>query len=331
MTMPHIIRRATALAGAFVATLSIPSGGQARPPIIDMHVHAHAADAEGPSPQFVCPGTGELVAPRRVDSTTTRELMQCDRPLRSAATDDEVRVRTLAIMKRYNVIGVTSGPHRLVRQWHDAAPDRIIPAATAEPLDSLRRWAKAGKLAVIGELAFQYAGIGPGDSVPRKYFALAEELDIPVAIHVGPGPPGAPYLGAPRYRMRLSDPLALEDVLAAHPRLRLYVMHAGWPMIDHMIGLLWAYPQVYVDIGVISWALPRREFYGYLRRLVDAGFGTRIMFGSDQMVWPEAMEIAIQNIERADFLTAKQKRDILYNNAATFLRLPNVKEEPQRR
>lgn len=45
------------------------------------------------------------------------------------------------------------------------------------------------------------------------------------------------------------------------------------------------------------------------------------MFGSDQMVWPEAMERSIAVIEKAPFLTAAQKRDIFYNNAARFLRL----------
>jgi len=45
------------------------------------------------------------------------------------------------------------------------------------------------------------------------------------------------------------------------------------------------------------------------------------MFGSDQMDWPEAIGIAIEMIEKAAFLTAEQKRNILYNNAARFLRL----------
>ena len=58
--------------------------------------------------------------------------------------------------------------------------------------------------------------------------------------------------------------------------------------------------------------------------MVDAGFGTRIMFGSDQMVWPEAIERSIETINRASFLSEKQKRDILYNNAARFLRLSNA-------
>ena len=45
------------------------------------------------------------------------------------------------------------------------------------------------------------------------------------------------------------------------------------------------------------------------------------MFGSDQMVWPGAMERGVRVIRNAPLLTAAQQRDILYNNAARFLRL----------
>jgi hypothetical protein len=79
--------------------------------------------------------------------------------------------------------------------------------------------------------------------------------------------------------------------------------------------------QVYVDVGIISYALPRAGFHDYLRRIVEAGFGKCVMFGSDQMVCPETLETAIQSIEQAAFLTPEQKRDIFYNNAPRFLRL----------
>jgi predicted TIM-barrel fold metal-dependent hydrolase len=98
-------------------------------------------------------------------------------------------------------------------------------------------------------------------------------------------------------------------------------MHAGWPMSDQMVGLMWAHPQVYVDTGAIDWALPRKEFHAYLRRLVEAGVGKGIMFGSDQMVWPETIGMAVEGIQSASFLTEEQKRDIFYNNAVRFLRL----------
>ena len=78
-----------------------------------------------------------------------------------------------------------------------------------------------------------------------------------------------------------------------------------------------------MDIAVIDWYIPRKEFYFYLKRLVEAGFSNRIMFGSDQMQWPQSIGAAIETIESADFLTKQQKRDIFYNNAVRFFRLEN--------
>jgi predicted TIM-barrel fold metal-dependent hydrolase len=101
-------------------------------------------------------------------------------------------------------------------------------------------------------------------------------------------------------------------------------MHAGWPLADDLLALLWSYRQVYVEVGATAWALPEREFYRYLERLVEAGFGNRVMFGSDQMIWPGVIEPSIRRIERAPFLSDQQKRDILYNNAARFFRLSHA-------
>jgi uncharacterized protein len=45
------------------------------------------------------------------------------------------------------------------------------------------------------------------------------------------------------------------------------------------------------------------------------------MFGSDQMVWTDAIGKAVEGIESASFLSEQQKRDIFYNNAVRFFRL----------
>lgn len=76
------------------------------------------------------------------------------------------------------------------------------------------------------------------------------------------------------------------------------------------------YPQVYADLAAINWLRPREEFHEYLRALMRAGFGKRLMLGSDQMIWPEGIGLAIEGIESAQFLTADQKRDIFYNNGS---------------
>jgi len=52
-----------------------------------------------------------------------------------------------------------------------------------------------------------------------------------------------------------------------------------------------------------------------------SGFENRIMFGPDEMVWTDAVSAAIETIQSDPALTADQKRDILYNNAARFLRM----------
>jgi predicted TIM-barrel fold metal-dependent hydrolase len=106
-----------------------------------------------------------------------------------------------------------------------------------------------------------------------------------------------------------------------HPRLRIYIMHGGYPFIDDLRALMYAHPQVYVDVAAIVNGEPRPAFYRFLQQLVDAGYGDRVMFGTDQGLWPGLIEASIDVIEQAPFLTKAQKRDILYNNAARFLRL----------
>jgi hypothetical protein len=53
------------------------------------------------------------------------------------------------------------------------------------------------------------------------------------------------------------------------------------------------------------------------------------------MGWPAAIGLAVEAIDSAPFLTADQKRDIFYNNAARFLKLdggqgPTSKPPPRR-
>jgi predicted TIM-barrel fold metal-dependent hydrolase len=45
------------------------------------------------------------------------------------------------------------------------------------------------------------------------------------------------------------------------------------------------------------------------------------MFASDQMHWPQIIDVAVESENSADFLTLQQKEDIFYDNAAKFLGL----------
>jgi uncharacterized protein len=301
-------------------------------PVIDMHLHAAHADSQGPPPIFICAPFSIWPAwdPQTGGEAYGMSFLKhpaCKSPLRSDSTDQELMRHTLEIVRARNVTAVASGPPDVIAKWKAAGGDRILPAtpfdakAGKPTVDELREMVKNKQVMAFAEVGQQYDGIPANDPRMEPYYTLAEKLDVPVGIHMGPGPPGASYYFAPDYRIRISSLLLLEDVLVRHPRLRLWAMHAGWPLGDDAIGALYSHPQLYVDIGIIDYAFPRNEFYSYLRRLIDAGFENRIMFGSDEMVWPDALSAAIDTINDAPFLTGAQKRDILYNNAARFLRL----------
>ena len=105
-------------------------------------------------------------------------------------------------------------------------------------VEELRALHDAGQLQVFAEVSTQYRGIRADDPRYEPFFALAEELDIPIGIHLGEGPPGAAgFPGYEDYRASLTTPFQLEDVLRRHPKLRIYVMHYGSPLVDEMIAI----------------------------------------------------------------------------------------------
>ena len=280
----------------------------------------------------MCPFPSQFLASdaRSKEATIGWSNQNCVLPLQPSATPDEYMKAVLAEYERLNVTAVVMGDEASVRKWKAAAPGRIIMgtsftnspmAAEYTPVEQLRADFANGGFQVMGEIGLQYQGLSPSDPSVDKYFALAEELDIPVGIHMGTGGSGRANVAMPKFRGSMGDPLLVEDLLARHPKLRLWIMHAGYPMIDNLLTLLQANSHVYVDVAGLIWSYPIKEVNGYIQRIVEAGFEDRVMFGTDQLVWPKLMETSIAVIDRASYLTPQQKRDILYNNAARFLRL----------
>jgi len=314
---------------ALLITAAAATGKPLPQPIIDMHLHAYPAGDMAGAPS--CPGRRRPYY-RPLDPRAPFEpskLIVCTDPIRASATDDALMRDSIAMLRKYNVRhAVASGDLPDVTRWRAAEPDRIVPAiAFADDVnkfsvDEFRRLYGAGSFSVFAEVSNEYLGTSPADPRWEPYFALAEELDIPVGIHMGEGPVnGGHFPGYEAYRVRFTSPLLLEDVLVRHPKLRIYAMHYGSPMVEQTIAMMFTYPNLYVDIAGNDWLMPRAQFYAQLKQMVDAGFEKRIMFGSDQMWWPQAIGESIRSIEQAPFLSQSQKRDILYNNAARFLRL----------
>lgn len=278
-------------------------------PVIDIHLHAY----EALQPGIPADWTGEPEAQALISPSNAEEHLR----------------KVLAQMDEHNIVLAIASSRNVsaLKTWHKAAPGRFIggiqtnqgiPAAS---LDSLRILIKNGTVGVLGELGLQYFGVKPDDPRLEPYYTLAEEMQVPVCLHTGLGPPGGPHTFAPKFRTTLGRPSLFEPVLVRHPNMKAFLAHAGWPYISETIAMMYIYPDLYADIGVLAWVLPTKAFHSALNQLMDAGFGERLLFGSDQMMWPEAIGLSIKTIQETPFLTEQNKRDIFYNNAARFLEL----------
>ena len=298
-------------------------------PIIDVHVHAMKVN-----PNFsmdMCPWFLKNMAGGDPNQPAPSFLnTDCAESLKAAKTDQQMQDEVVGTMKRLNMTIIAYGDPDILRKWQKAAPGRVIPGIGVSSgkemtVRAFKDSLSSGFYKVMGEVAPQYQGLSPSDTMLNKYFAVAEQLNIPVGIHMGTGGNGMANITSPKYRASSGNPFLLEDLLARHPKLKVWVMHAGYPMIDEMIALMGANAYVYVDIAGFIWSYPLEEVNDYIRRLVQAGFEKRIMYGTDLLVWPKLIETSIGVIENANYLSFEQKRDILFNNAVRFFRLDENK------
>ena len=277
--------------------------------IIDMHIHSYSEADFG-----------------------EREPASDHYGKKGAANARVHREETFAAFKKWNVVkAVVSGNPESVEEWTTKdSNDRVIRGILIfSPddygLDSIQfeQMVIDKKIEVFGEIGAYYDGTTLSDPIWQPYLRICEKYDIPVAIHTGGGDPGGTYSWSPKARLRLGDPYLIEDVLVNYPKLRIYLMHNGgeeWH--EHTLRLMAYYPQLYTDIAVMLWVEPntQRTVTEFLKNVKHAGYLDRVMFGSDQMVWPYAIEKSINFLNSLDFLTEKEKEAIFYDNAARFLK-----------
>lgn len=269
------------------------------------------------------------------------------------ASDDAAELRsTLDEMDKHGI--VLSALHinepSDVADWVIAAPGRFVagPMFPCDPFDAQGKrdcfratngwpdlkWLEdgfaSGTLGMMGEMLFVYHGTAPDDQRMEPYWTLAEKYDIPVAVHINRGPPpGASprYEGCcPNFNADYGNPALLRPVLKRHPKLRIQLQHVGIPArpvfdgIDYLyetIALMRDHPNVYAEMSITNSIFDEEMHSAALKRIVEAGLLQRVMFATDNM----PVEPILARLERFDFLSGAQRRDILYNNAARFLRL----------
>jgi len=105
--------------------------------------------------------------------------------------------------------------------------------------------------------------------------------------------------------------------------LKIVIAHMGWPYYDHALYMLFTYENLYLDTGIVNWILGKELFNRMLKEAVESVGSDRILFGTDQMVWPQMITPAVESIRDAPFLSDQDKRNILGENARRLLKIRN--------
>lgn len=268
--------------------------------VIDMHMHSYTEK------DF---WVGKARNGFESSRTTKEHLEQTIQKMNQHKIEYAVICGTIESIDRY-----TKADKRFIPGYQDYE-DTLIPVRQFE------EYIQSGKIKVFGEVMAVYKGMTLADSLYQPYLAICEKYGVPVAYHSGGSFPNAQQSGWPKYRIAFGDPFLIEDVLVKYPKLKLYLMHAGENFYENSLRMMDGYPNLYADLGVELWLHPLTKDYGtkFLKSAKEYGFLDRVMFGSDQMVWPEAISSSIDFLNAMDFLTKNEKEMILYKNAKKFL------------
>ncbi len=193
-----------------------------------------------------------------------------------------------------------------------ARSPRLIPFASVNPYTSTHPAEELERL--VRDLGFQglklyptYQHYYPNDAHIYPLYAKAQELGIPVSLHIG----SSIFAGA---RIKYGDPITMDDVAVDFPELVLLMCHSGRPFwYDKAFALARLHDNLYMEVAGLP---PQRllDYFPGLERLAH-----KVIYGSD---WPGVPTIK-ENIEAIKGLDMGEdaKAKILGENAAKLLNI----------
>lgn len=191
---------------------------------------------------------------------------------------------------------------------------RLVPFASVNPLMVSRPDRELERLVLDHgfkglKLYPTYQFYYPNDPMIYPIYAKAQELNIPVSLHIG----SSVFAGS---RLKYGNPIHMDDVAVDFPDLNLLMCHCGRPFwYDKAIGLARLHENLYMEISGLP---PKRllEYFPELERVAH-----KVIYGSD---WP-GIPLIKENIQKIKDLPISEaaKRKILGENAE---RLLNIKD-----
>jgi len=198
-------------------------------------------------------------------------------------------------------------------------PDVLIPFGSVDPRRGPEAVARARSLVrEHGVKGFKFhpslQAFAPNDPECYPLWAEIESLGVPALFHSGQTGIGAGLPGGRGIKLRLSDPMLVDDVAADFPGLTVILAHPSVPWAASSVSIATHKANVYIDLS--GWA--PKYFPADLVRAANSYLQDKVLFGTDYpLLTPERW---LREFEALDF-KPEAKAKILKANAVRVLGL----------
>jgi hypothetical protein len=200
-----------------------------------------------------------------------------------------------------------------------AHADVLIPFGSVDPLRGADAVAQAHSLVTgHGVKGFKFhpslQGFAPNDPAFYPLWEAIESLGVPALFHSGQTGIGAGMPGGRGIKLRLSDPMLVDDVAADFPGLTVILAHPSVPWAASSISMATHKANVFIDLS--GWS--PKYFPADLVRAANSYLQDKVLFGTDfPLLTPERW---LRDFETLDF-KPEAKAKILKANAVRVLGL----------
>ena len=219
------------------------------------------------------------------------------------------------------LLPVSAKENEMLKEWIDYAPDIFIPfynppekiLSDSEVRDQME--SDLQKLDFKGlKLMISFRNKNFHDKILEPILEVAQAHNLVVLMHTGWPPPCTRKTVLSR-----SNPVDMDEYFNSFPRIKFIIAHMGFPFSDAAIALATQYPNIYLDISNLTYMAPLklRELLLFAKDIIGTH---KILFGTDGFI-PEMIEIAMEQFEKVDYLTERDKAKILGLNAKKLLNL----------
>jgi hypothetical protein len=242
---------------------------------LDVHVHAEISAGGHPAlPEQLMSGSGRYFKLEGDRMPTVPAIAAYYRQRRMAAIVFTVDAESAT--------GHPPVPSEEVAEACAAHADVLIPFASVDP------WRGAAAVRRARELVERHGVRGfkfhpslqafhPNDRTVYPLYDALQELGMIALFHSGQTGIGAGLRGGGGIRLAYANPIALDDVAADFPDLRIVIAHPSFPWQDEALAVATHKPLVYIDLS--GWS--PKYFPPLLVRYANTLLRDKVLFGSD--------------------------------------------------